>query len=94
MATVNSTVSPLVRTPAGETAPAADQSDSMPFPSFVDSQTMPDSSGFYVDESDYSSKAVTPNRPLSIKEEVREHRRGEDDGEAFVPARLPNFGSE
>lgn len=95
MATVNSTVSPLVRTPAGETAPAADQSDSMPFPSFVDSQTMPDSSGFYVDESDYSSKAVTPNRPLSIKEEVREDRRGEDDdGEAFVPARLPNFGSE
>ena len=73
---------------------AADQSDSMPFPSFVDSQTMPDSSGFYVDESDYSSKAVTPNRPLSIKEEVREDRRGEDDGEAFVPARLPNFGSE
>jgi hypothetical protein len=90
MTTVESTVSPLVRTPAGETAPSM---DSVPFPSFVDTQTMPDSSGFYVDESDYSSKAVTPNRPLSIKDEGRESARAEDHQEAFVPARLPHFGS-
>ncbi|CAG5175284.1 uncharacterized protein ALTATR162_LOCUS10708 [Alternaria atra] len=89
MTAVSSTVSPLVRTPAGETAPLTDQFDSIPFPSFVDTQTMPDSSGFHVDESDYSSKAVTPNRPLSIKD-----GRGEDDEEAFVPARLPHFGPE
>jgi hypothetical protein len=89
MTAVSSTVSPLVRTPAGETVPLTDQFDSIPFPSFVDTQTMPDSSGFHVDESDYSSKAVTPNRPLSIKD-----GRGEDDEEAFVPARLPHFGPE
>jgi hypothetical protein len=52
MAKVESTVSPLVRTPAEQ----QDQSDSIPFPNFVDTQTMPDSSGFHVDESDYSSK--------------------------------------
>jgi hypothetical protein len=91
MTTVEATVSPLVRTPVGETAPT-DQSDSIPFPSFVDTQTMPDSSGFYVDESDYSSKAVTPNRPLSIRDEAREGGEGEHNDEAFVPARLPHFG--
>lgn len=94
MTTVDSTVSPLVRTPVGETAPSMDQSDAIPFPSFVDTQTMPDSSAFYVDESDYSSKAVTPNRPLSIKDEVREEdERGGVGEEPFVPARLPHFGS-
>jgi hypothetical protein len=68
MAKVESTVSPLVRTPAEQ----QDQSDSIPFPNFVDTQTMPDSSGFHVDESDYSRKAVTPNRPLSIRDEPAE----------------------
>jgi hypothetical protein len=62
-----------------------------PFPT-VDSQTMPDSSSFYVDESDYSSMVPTPNRPLSLKNEPREatvepHLTG------FVPARLPHFDS-
>jgi len=87
MATVESTVSPLIRTPASE--PEHHLHESIPFPSFVDAQTMPDSSAFYVDESDYSSKAVTPNRPLSLRAEAREE--GER-GEGFVPARLPNFG--
>jgi hypothetical protein len=96
MAKVESTVSPLVRTPASQTAPQ-DQDDSIPFPNFVDTQTMPDSSGFHVDESDYSSKAVTPNRPLSMKDEPREEsieepRGDKRDEETFVPARLPNFG--
>jgi hypothetical protein len=76
MSTVQQTVSPLVRSPASEQAP---------FPSFVDSQTMPDSSAFHVDESDYSSLAPTPKRTLSLKDESR--------AEEFVPARLPNFGS-
>jgi hypothetical protein len=47
---------------------------------------MPESSSFHVDESDYSSMAPTPRRPLSIKDEP-----GKVD--EFVPARLPNFGS-
>jgi hypothetical protein len=108
MATADSTVSPLVRTPPEP------QDESIPFPSFVDTQTMPDSSGFHVDESDYSSKAATPNRPLSIREEPREgnkdtqrgpdkeegleksrreqSREGSRDEETFVPTRLPNVG--
>lgn len=91
MATVESTVSPLIRTPASESEHHLH--DSIPFPSFVDAQTMPDSSAFYVDESDYSSKAVTPNRPLSLRAEAREETRQEGErGESFVPARLPNFG--
>jgi hypothetical protein len=53
---------------------------------------MPESSGFYVDESDYSSKVPTPRRPLSIKEQDR-GGKGKGEGEEFVPARLPNFGS-
>jgi hypothetical protein len=85
MTTVQSTVSPLVRSPASEYPP----SEAAAFPSFVDAQTMPDSSSFHVDESDYSSVAPTPNRALSLKDETREVQR---DGE-FVPARLPNFGS-
>jgi len=87
MATMESTVSPLVSTPA--TASELHPHNSIPFPSFVDAQTMPDSSAFYVDESDYSSKSVTPNRPLSLRAEAREDGvRGDE----FVPARLPNFG--
>jgi hypothetical protein len=83
MSTVQSTVSPLVRSPASERPSPLDVA---PFPSFVDSQTMPESSSFHVDESDYSSMAPTPRRPLSIKDEP-----GKVD--EFVPARLPNFGS-
>lgn len=79
MTTVHSTVSPLMRSPASEQAP---------FPSFVDSQTMPDSSAFHVDESDYSSVAPTPNRPLSLHNEPMDVQQDEE----FVPARLPNFG--
>lgn len=76
--TLQTTVSPLVRSPVSEDPPQL-------FPSYVDAQTMPDSSSFYVDESDYSSVVPTPRRPLSIKDEARD--------EEFVPARLPNFGS-
>jgi hypothetical protein len=84
MSTVQGTVSPLTRSPASEYPPP------LPFPSFVDAQTMPESSGFYVDESDYSSRVPTPRRPLSVKDQDREAAKGE--GEEFVPARLPNFG--
>ncbi|KAH7391862.1 hypothetical protein BKA66DRAFT_458630 [Pyrenochaeta sp. MPI-SDFR-AT-0127] len=87
MTTVQSTVSPLVRSPASEIAPPF---DAIPFPGFVDAQTMPDSSSFHVDESDYSSMAPTPNRPLSLKDQPRDIPQ--DDGD-FVPARLPHFGS-
>lgn len=84
MTTVEPTVSPLVRSPASEHEPF----EPVPFPSFVDAQTMPDSSAFHVDESDYSSLAPTPNRPLSLKDEPREVEV--DDG--FVAANLPHFG--
>ncbi|KAF2832208.1 hypothetical protein CC86DRAFT_366080 [Ophiobolus disseminans] len=87
MSTVQSTVSPLVRSPASEYPPQL--SEVTQFPSFVDVQSMPDSSGFHVDESDYSSVAPTPNRPLSLKDEAREVQKDEE----FVPARLPNFGA-
>lgn len=85
MATVQATVSPLVRSPASEYPPQ--HSELVPFPSFVDVQSMPESSNFHVDESDYSSMAPTPQRPLSLRNEARE---GQEDAE-FVPARLPNF---
>jgi hypothetical protein len=86
MSTLQSNVSPLIRSPASEHPPPPEAAQ---FPSFVDSQTMPDSSSFHVDESDYSSLAPTPRRPLSLKDETREIAKDED----FVPARLPNFGS-
>jgi hypothetical protein len=57
----------------------------------VDPQTRPDSSSFYVDESDYSSLAPTPNRPLSLKNESCEAAVNTLESN-FVPARLPNFG--
>ncbi|KAL1591624.1 hypothetical protein SLS60_011874 [Paraconiothyrium brasiliense] len=63
-----------------------------PFPG-VDAQTMPDSSSFHVDESDYSSLAPTPNRPLSLKEEARDENIS-DDNSSFVPARLPHFNEQ
>ncbi|KAF1971510.1 hypothetical protein BU23DRAFT_184054 [Bimuria novae-zelandiae CBS 107.79] len=62
-----------------------------PFPA-VDSQTMPDSSSFHVDESDYSSLAPTPNRSLSLRDETRETPKEDDEG--FVPARLPHFSAQ
>jgi hypothetical protein len=84
MSTVSSTVSPLVHSPASE-------HPQHPFPHFIeDVQSMPDSSGFHVDESDYSSVAPTPQRPLSLKDEAREETG--DKEEEFVPARLPHFG--
>lgn len=60
-----------------------------PFPG-VDAQTMPDSSSFHVDESDYSSLAPTPERPLSLKGEARDVPAGAINSN-FVPARLPHF---
>lgn len=89
MTIVQSTVSPLVRSPGSEIAPPF---ETTPFPSFVDSQTMPDSSAFYVDESDYSSMAPTPSRPRSIKEEIRDDLSPVSPNLDFVPARLPHFG--
>jgi hypothetical protein len=50
---------------------------------------MPDSSAFHVDESDYSSLATTPKRPLSLKDQAMNPRV--DDDSSFVPARLPHF---
>ncbi|KNG48972.1 hypothetical protein DDE82_007355 [Stemphylium lycopersici] len=113
MATLQSTLPPLVRTPTtlSEQHPHQESMDddaAVPFPTFVDTQTMPDSSAFYVDESDYSSRRVTPLRPLSRSEqraghiEAEEGRRdgdgggrqgAEGQGDEFVPARLPNFGA-
>lgn len=61
--------------------------------STVDAQTMPDSSSFHVDESDYSSLAPTPTRPLSLKDETREVSAGDDQPD-FVPARLPHFSAQ
>ncbi|KAJ4370532.1 hypothetical protein N0V83_005053 [Neocucurbitaria cava] len=89
MTTVRSAVSPILPSPTSETAPAP--FEAVPFPSFVDAQTRPDSSSFHVDESDYSSLAPTPNRPLSLKDQSRDIPREEDAD--FVPARLPHFGS-
>ena len=50
----------------------------------VDSQTMPDSSAFHVDESDVSSFAPS-SRPSSLKDVEREE---------FVPAMLPHFSAQ
>lgn len=89
MTTVQSTVSPLVRSPDSEYPPSRAPQETAAFPSFFEAQTMPDSSGFHVDESDYSSVGHTPNRPLSLKDEEREVKQDE----GFVPARLPHFSS-
>ncbi|KAF2683443.1 hypothetical protein K458DRAFT_404983 [Lentithecium fluviatile CBS 122367] len=62
--------SPLLQSTSSEPDRESDTLSS-PFPT-VDSQTMPDSSSFHVDESDYSSLAPTPNRPLSLNNEPRE----------------------
>lgn len=59
----------------------------------VDTQTMPDSSSFHVDESDYSSLAPTPKRPLSLKGATEVNPLDDSDSN-FVPARLPQFDSQ
>lgn len=82
-------LSPFLHT-AGEGLGELDTALS-PFPT-VDTQTMPDSSSFHVDESDYSSLAPTPNRPLSLNEELLEAPAKSDD--QFVPARLPQFSAQ
>ncbi|KAF2854600.1 hypothetical protein T440DRAFT_464743 [Plenodomus tracheiphilus IPT5] len=101
MTTVQSTVSPLLRSPASElTSPA----DHIPFPSLVDAQTMPDSSSLHVDEPDYSSMVPTPMRPSSVNEAVQDNEAAtvvatavataaDEDDYDFVPARLPHFGA-
>ncbi|KAF2795636.1 hypothetical protein K505DRAFT_323940 [Melanomma pulvis-pyrius CBS 109.77] len=88
MAAVQSSPSPLLRSPSPE------QNIDVPlrvdsFPTF-DVQTAPDSGSFHIDESDYSSMAPTPNRPLSLKDETRVIA----DESKFVPARLPHFDSQ
>ncbi|KAF2178571.1 hypothetical protein K469DRAFT_695368 [Zopfia rhizophila CBS 207.26] len=85
MAAAQASTSLVLRSPATE--PSAPQ-ETAPFPTF-DPQTAPDSSSFHVDESDYSSIAPTPNRPLSLKDEPREV----EVESGFVPARLPHFDS-
>lgn len=87
-------VSPLVRTPSPN---EHNSLDAVPFPTFEEPQTAPDSGGFHVDESDYSSVAPTPNRSLSLKDEPREVQQlqqSQSSDESFVPARLPYFSSQ
>jgi hypothetical protein len=64
--------------------------DTTPSPTFEEPQTAPDSGGFHVDESDFSSFAPTPNRPLSVKDHPRETKADEE----FLPARLPHFSTQ
>lgn len=87
---IQSSASPFLLSTASEPDAEADTAET-PFDP-VDSQTMPDSSSFHVDESDYSSLAPTPNRPLSLKDQPREV--AVEPGEStFVPAMLPHFAS-
>jgi hypothetical protein len=92
---IQSAASPLLLSrSSGSEADANPHGDmaGIPFGS-VDSQTMPDSSAFHVDDSDYSSLAPTPTRPLSPKDQPREVavEPGEN---GFVPAMLPHFASQ
>jgi hypothetical protein len=88
MNAVQSSPSPLVRSPTPE--PSIDvPSDTENFHMF-NMQTAPDSGAFFVDESDYSSMAPTPNRPLSLKDESRVV----EEETKFNPAMLPHFGSQ
>jgi len=64
----------------------------MPSPE-VDTQTMPDSSSFHVDDSEHSSLALTPNRRLSLDDEPRDMSVVSLQSN-FVPARLPHFDSQ
>ncbi|ORY12122.1 hypothetical protein BCR34DRAFT_483154 [Clohesyomyces aquaticus] len=85
MSSIPTSPAPVLESPVVESHP-----DAVPFPAF-DPQTAPDSGNFHVDESDLSSFAPTPNRPLSLRNESRETPLGE---ELFVPARLPHFASQ
>lgn len=86
-----SSPSPLLRSPASESNYIS--TDPVPFPFVEEPQTAPDSSSFYVDESDYSSIAPTPNRPLSLRDEPREIQQQQQQDAGFIPARLPHFDS-
>ncbi|CBX90271.1 hypothetical protein LEMA_P063970.1 [Plenodomus lingam JN3] len=90
MTTVDSTVYPLLPSPTGNMATPADVDR---VPSIVDAQTMPESSSFYVDESDYSSMVPTPVRPSSINEPDQSNMPASANDQDFVPARLPFFGA-
>ncbi|KAF2263632.1 hypothetical protein CC78DRAFT_553963 [Lojkania enalia] len=83
MTAIQNSSSPLIQSAAVEPSKST---EAIPFPTF-DPQTAPDSGSFHVDESDYSSIAPTPNRPLSLKDEPREVQPDSN----FIPARLPHF---
>jgi hypothetical protein len=87
MESVATSPSPLLRSPAAES-----HIDPASFSNYEEIQTAPDSGSFHVDDSDYSSMAPTPNRPLSLRDEPREVQLPGDD--EFVPARLPHFSSQ
>ncbi|KAF2647480.1 hypothetical protein K491DRAFT_685487 [Lophiostoma macrostomum CBS 122681] len=105
--TAVTTSSPLIRSSSPSPSPGPYTSHSrpndfgdvapIPFPTFDEEpQTRPDSGGFHVDESELSSLAPTPNRPLSLRDQPQDAQgdgeaRGEGD-DGFVPARLPHFG--
>jgi hypothetical protein len=88
-AAVRSSPSPLVSSPVPE--PSVDVPSDMENSRVFNVQTAPDSGAFFVDESDYSSMAPTPNRPLSLKDEPRVL---EEEATKFNPAKLPHFGSQ
>ncbi|KAF2441315.1 hypothetical protein P171DRAFT_434979 [Karstenula rhodostoma CBS 690.94] len=90
--TPSTTSSPFfILTVGSESYPESETALS-PFPG-VDTQTMPDSSSFHVDESDCSSLATTSNRPLSLKDKARD-KQVDDNDSNFVPARLPHFDAQ
>ncbi|KAI8935967.1 hypothetical protein NX059_007471 [Plenodomus lindquistii] len=90
MVTVHSTVTPLLRLPANELITTV---DAIPVPTFFDAQTLPESSSFFMDKSDYSSGVLTPNRSSSINESARDGVSAVAEDHDFVPARLPHFGA-
>lgn len=89
METPSTTSSPVFMRATGSEPYLEPEAALSPSPG-VDTQTMPDSSSFHVDESDYSSLATTPRKPLSLKDEARDKNFNDDDS-SFVPARLPHF---
>jgi len=88
MEAVRSSPPPLIRSPTPE--PSIDVQPEMENSRMFNVQTAPDSGAFFVDESDYSSMAPTPNRPLSLKDESRVV----EEETKFNPAMLPHFGSQ
>ena len=82
----NRSPSPLI------TSPATEPSTPMPFPTYEEPQTAPDSGNFHIDESDLSSFAPSPNRPSSLRNDPRDDDSSmQQDTEEFIPARLPHF---